>query len=83
MIHHACRIRLQVLDLMCSLSSYVESLTSLTSSRFIHEKVVCYKSQIHLTVLTLGVIQLKYFFCVLSLTNTIFSIKFKQCFLPV
>lgn len=39
MIHHACRIRLPMLDLMCSLSSNVESLTSLTSSRSIHAKL--------------------------------------------
>lgn len=43
MIHHACRIKLQMLDLMCSLSRYVDSLTSLTSSRSIHAKLFAIK----------------------------------------
>lgn len=63
--------------LICSLTSYMYNLTSLTSLRSIYAKWFCYELHIHLTALNLGVIyfNLNDFFCVLSLTNTVFSIS--------
>lgn len=53
---------------ICSLTSYMYNLTSLTSSRSIYAKWFCYELHIHLTALTLGVIyfNLMFFFSVFS-----------------